>query len=55
MKAIGKHEELLLNKTFRALKSAKKLNQKMTMKAKYIESMVARNIKAFYLKLMFKK
>ena len=55
VKAIGKHEELLLNKTFKALKAIKKLNSKTNQKVKYIEAVVAQNIKAFYLKLMIKK
>ena len=55
VKAIGKHEELLAAKTFRALKMQKRLNYKHGKRADYITNLVARNIKAFYFRLMMKK
>ena len=55
VKAINKHEEVLLAKTFRALRRAKRLNAKIQKRADYVNQMVTLNIKAFYMRLMMKK
>jgi hypothetical protein len=55
VKAINKHEELLMSKTLRALRSAKILNAKTHVKLGFVQAMVARNIKVFFFKLMIKK
>ena len=55
VKAISKHEEVLMAKTFRALRRAKRLNAKLQKKADFVNQMVTQNIKAFYMRLMLKK
>ena len=55
VKAITKHEAVLIRKTYRALRNVKSLNSNLKKKFDYVQMKVARNIKAFYLRLMIKK
>ena len=55
VKAITKHEEVLIRKTYRALRNVKSLNSNLKKKFDYMQQKVARNIKSFYLRLMIKK
>ena len=55
MKAISKHEEFLMIKSFKAFRVVSKKRNDLEIKKRYIELMVSKNMLQFYFKRMLKK